>query len=81
MPDEIDRASENAAFLLEARIKEQRRKALPPLRPPLIRGEREGSRGGAITCEDCGEVIPEKRRKAVPGCLRCIGCQREFESK
>lgn len=26
-------------------------------------------------CMDCGEVIPEARRRAVQGCLRCITCQ------
>ena len=71
MPDEIDRASENAAFLLEARIKEQRNNAP---RPPL------NLREGVISCIDCGDEIPEKRLKAVPGCLRCIECQKDFES-
>lgn len=33
-----------------------------------------------INCIDCGEEIPEARRKASPGCRRCIGCQQEFES-
>lgn len=26
-------------------------------------------------CIDCGVVIPAKRRKAVPGCVRCRDCQ------
>lgn len=26
-------------------------------------------------CNDCGDPIPEPRRKAVPGCTRCIDCQ------
>ena len=26
-------------------------------------------------CVDCGELIPEPRRIAVAGCLRCITCQ------
>lgn len=30
-------------------------------------------------CEDCGDEIPEKRRKAVPGCRRCIHCQQSYE--
>jgi phage/conjugal plasmid C-4 type zinc finger TraR family protein len=30
-------------------------------------------------CVDCQEKIPEARRKASPGCCRCIGCQEEFE--
>lgn len=27
-------------------------------------------------CEDCGIDIPLKRRQAVPGCQRCVTCQR-----
>ena len=30
-------------------------------------------------CEDCGEEIPEARRRAVPGVRRCIACQREAD--
>lgn len=33
----------------------------------------------AEECEQCGDLIPEKRRKAAPGCTRCIGCQTAFE--
>lgn len=32
-------------------------------------------------CEDCEEPIPEKRRRAVPGCRRCLTCQLEFEEE
>ena len=32
-------------------------------------------------CEDCGEDIPEERRKAQPGVTRCIYCQELFERK
>jgi phage/conjugal plasmid C-4 type zinc finger TraR family protein len=30
-------------------------------------------------CEDCGLDIPEERRKAAKGCIRCIHCQTLFE--
>lgn len=30
-------------------------------------------------CEECGEPIPEARRKAVPGVRLCIGCQSELD--
>jgi len=30
-------------------------------------------------CEECGKAIPEARRKAVPGCRRCIACQSDYE--
>ena len=33
-------------------------------------------RGESLThCEDCGEEIPEARRRAVPGVRRCVRCQ------
>jgi len=35
----------------------------------------------ALECEDCGEPIPEGRRKAAPGCIRCIHCQQRFERR
>ena len=34
---------------------------------------------GARECENCGCVIPVKRRLAVPGCVYCVGCQMEME--
>lgn len=30
-------------------------------------------------CEDCGEPIPEARRRAVPGVRRCVDCQAEAD--
>jgi phage/conjugal plasmid C-4 type zinc finger TraR family protein len=30
-------------------------------------------------CEDCGDDIPEQRRLAAKGCIRCIHCQTIFE--
>ena len=32
-------------------------------------------------CEECGEPIPEARRKAVPGVRRCIQCQQEADRR
>jgi len=34
---------------------------------------------GREICIDCKDPIPEARRKAVPGCDRCVQCQGEFE--
>ncbi|MFU8831278.1 MAG: DksA/TraR family C4-type zinc finger protein [Wenzhouxiangella sp.] len=28
-------------------------------------------------CEECGEPVPEARRRAIPGVRLCIGCQSE----
>jgi|LauGreDrversion4_2_1035121.scaffolds.fasta_scaffold222810_3 phage/conjugal plasmid C-4 type zinc finger TraR family protein len=33
----------------------------------------------AECCEDCGEDIPEQRRKLVPGVQLCIYCQTKLE--
>ncbi len=30
---------------------------------------------GLSHCEECGDRIPEARRKAVPGVLLCVSCQ------
>ena len=36
--------------------------------------------GGSLThCEECGEAIPEARRKAIPGVRYCVKCQSELE--
>ena len=32
-----------------------------------------------LECIDCGSEIPEKRRRAMPGCPRCVSCQSEFD--
>ncbi len=34
----------------------------------------------AFECEECGDAIPEQRRK-WGGVTRCIGCQQELESR
>lgn len=33
----------------------------------------------AAECEDCGERIPENRRRMSKGCTRCISCETEFD--
>ena len=32
---------------------------------------------GLGLCEECGEPIPEARRKALPGARTCVACQSE----
>ena len=65
MSDIIDCASEREAeFLADALARHQRQPE---------------NRGGLKNCTDCGEPIPEARRKAVSGCLRCIDCQELHE--
>ncbi|MFU1871707.1 TraR/DksA family transcriptional regulator [Citrobacter portucalensis] len=33
----------------------------------------------ATHCEECGDNLPEARRKAYPGCTMCVSCQGEQE--
>jgi phage/conjugal plasmid C-4 type zinc finger TraR family protein len=35
----------------------------------------------AELCEDCGDSIPEERRRAVPGARRCVWCQALHERR
>ncbi|MBL4855760.1 MAG: TraR/DksA family transcriptional regulator, partial [Idiomarina sp.] len=32
-------------------------------------------------CEECGEPIPEARRKAIPGVRLCVECQAELDKQ
>jgi len=50
---------------IEASIKD----AVERVRSKLPRG------AGRRNCEECGTVIPEARRRAVPGVRLCIDCQ------
>ncbi len=36
---------------------------------------------GRHDCEDCGEPIPEARRRAVPGVRRCVACQEAHDAE
>jgi len=39
-------------------------------------------RGESLShCEECGNVIPEARREAVPGVRLCINCQAEYDAQ
>ena len=39
-------------------------------------------KGKSLThCEECGDAIPDARRKAVPGVRLCIPCQIERDKK
>jgi phage/conjugal plasmid C-4 type zinc finger TraR family protein len=84
--DEIDRAQANDAFFLELALRN-----LNPPHPPFAKVgspnevdnptlKKGGGEAGGI-CIDCDKPIPEARRRAVPGCTRCINCQTEFERR
>ncbi|MGH6942797.1 MAG: DksA/TraR family C4-type zinc finger protein [Geminicoccaceae bacterium] len=46
------------------------------------RARAELPRGESLRrCEDCGAVIPDARREAVPGVRRCIACQAALDEE
>ena len=48
----------------------------------VARARGEIPRGESLEeCEECGEPIPEARRKAIPGVRLCITCQQNKDSK
>ena len=48
----------------------------------IARARRALSKGpGLRYCEECGEEIPEARRKAVPGVRLCIRCQQQADKR
>ena len=36
---------------------------------------------GKIHCVECGEEIPEARRKALPGVTTCVACQETIDGR
>ena len=40
-----------------------------------------GAGVSAEVCEDCGEPIPEARRRALPGVRRCVPCQEASDAR
>lgn len=69
MTDIFDRASELEELQREHAIARQRSRKTTP-----CEAEHE-------YCADCAEEIEPGRRAAVPGCTRCIGCQRKAEQR
>lgn len=67
MADEIDRAQARDEYFRELALSGHRRSPGSVHESPL-------------NCVDCETEIPEARRLAVPGCLRCISCQSLHEN-
>ena len=67
MADIVDRA--------QAREEELRQEALDR----VLRQAR--SAAVPRDCVDCGGRIPAARRRAVPGCERCVHCQVDYERR
>lgn len=66
MTDIFDRASELEQKTRERALAAQAQRA-------ALTGKTVAD--SATECQDCGDDIPLKRRKAMPGCQRCIHCQ------
>jgi len=64
--DEIDRAQERDEFFRELALSQRRGGVTPP-------------ETTATHCFECGEEIPEGRRRAVPGARLCVSCQEARE--
>lgn len=61
MADEIDRANDQAQYLLDVAL--QRRRLVP------------SSRASAEFCADCDDPIPLLRQQTIAGCQTCVDCQ------
>lgn len=66
MSDEIDRANDHAALILEYQIAAARQVIT------CI---------SSFVCENCDRPIPEARRKVVSGCTLCTDCKEINELK
>ena len=71
MTDFFDRAQALELQLREDALRAQARRA----------GLAGKTMADSATGCDCGALIPEARRKAVPGCQRCVKCQSIFEQQ
>lgn len=58
--DNIDQANERAEMYLKAQLDAATKRTTLPT---------------AHECDDCGEPIPEARRRTVPGVRLCIDCK------
>jgi phage/conjugal plasmid C-4 type zinc finger TraR family protein len=61
MADDIDRANDQAQYLLDVALQRSRR--IP------------SSRVSAKFCEDCDDPIPLLRQQTIQGCQTCVSCQ------
>ena len=61
MADDIDRANDQAQYLLEVAL--HRSRLIP------------SNRVSAQFCEDCDDPIPLLRQQTIQGCQTCVICQ------
>jgi len=66
-PDEMDLVQEHTAQFNDDALAECFRRGI------------RNAMNAPTHCINCDEEIPEARRKAAPGCDRCIVCQTDYE--
>ncbi|MEB0223572.1 TraR/DksA C4-type zinc finger protein [Pseudomonas sp. 10S4] len=67
MADDIDRANDQAQYLLDVALHRSRR--IPT------------TRVSAQFCEDCDDPIPLLRQQKIEGCETCVPCQELREAR
>jgi len=67
MADIIDRAQIASDFWTQRQLDTLTRHSMQSLPPSVTH------------CLECGEAIPEARRKAVPGAQFCVECQQHLD--
>ena len=60
---------------VEQQIEDNVTDAVAAARARLPAGE------GEVHCVECGEEIPERRRRALPGARTCVACQAELDRR
>lgn len=68
MPDLLDHAQGTETQFTEVALANQR-----------LRTRHHADQESKEACEECGEPIPEARRKAIQGCQHCVDCQSRIE--
>ncbi|MES2674507.1 MAG: DksA/TraR family C4-type zinc finger protein [Pseudomonadota bacterium] len=64
--DQIDASIEDAVKLARSRLSE---------------GSRLSEKKELTHCEECGDLIPQARRQAIPRVRLCVNCQAEHDNE
>lgn len=67
MADNIDRAQQQSAMWIQSKLEAH------------ARTRQARNQEAALECDECGKLIPQARREAVPGCRLCVACQSKLE--
>lgn len=72
--DDVDRGQARAEEILADALAEQRR--LHPIGSPA-----DWESASARWCDACGDRVPDRRRRALPGVRLCVACQELAEMR